>query len=156
MGLADESPQAAFARFVRYAIDSVRDEHGWTVSDLAGHTGIGRSTIFRWLAGDWQDYPELAKVRGFCAALGLPVTTAFRALGLPEAGPVGLRQVPDDASVEADVRVILDRLADPAAPVEEKQLIRDLLRSLAHRPVHPADWADRLDRVKVPLTTQVG
>ncbi len=77
----------AFARFVRQAIDEAREEHGWTVTDLASHTGVGRSTVFRWLAGDWQDYPELAKVRGFCAALDLPVAAAFRALGLPDAGP---------------------------------------------------------------------
>ena len=77
----------AFARFVRRAIDDARDERGWTVTDLASHTGVGRSTVFRWLAGDWQDYPELAKVRGFCAALDVPVAAAFRALGLPDAGP---------------------------------------------------------------------
>jgi transcriptional regulator with XRE-family HTH domain len=89
MGSAEVSPQMAFARFVRRAIDDAREERGWTVTDLASHTGVGRSTVFRWLAGDWQDYPELAKVRGFCAALDLPVAAAFRALGLPDAGPAG-------------------------------------------------------------------
>lgn len=127
----------AFARFVRRAIDDAREERGWTVSDLAGHTGVGRSTVFRWLAGDWHDYPELAKVRGFCAALDLPVTAAFRALGLPDAGPAPRRRG-DEGPVEADVRVILQRLADPAVPAEEKHHIRDLLRYLARRPVRRA------------------
>ncbi|KXK61910.1 XRE family transcriptional regulator [Micromonospora fluostatini] len=137
MGSVQVSPQSAFARFVRRAIDDARETRGWTVTDLAHHTGVGRSTVFRWLAGDWQDYPELAKVRGFCAALDLPVTAAFRALGLPDAGPVGRRRG-EDTPVEADVRVILERLADPGIPAEEKHHIRDLLRYLAHRPVRRA------------------
>ncbi|WDZ85434.1 helix-turn-helix domain-containing protein [Micromonospora cathayae] len=137
MGSAEVSPQMAFARFVRRAIDDAREERGWTVSDLAAHTGVGRSTVFRWLAGDWQDYPELAKVRGFCAALDVPVAAAFRALGLPDGSPTA-RRVPDDSPVEADVRVILDRLADPAVPADEKHQIRDLLRYLAHRPTRQA------------------
>ena len=128
----------AFARFVRRAIDAAREERGWTVTDLATHTGVGRSTVFRWLAGDWQDYPELAKGRGFCAALDLPVAAAFRALALPDAGRVPRRRGAEDGPVEADVRVILDRLADPNVPAEEKHHIRDLLRYLARRPVRRA------------------
>jgi transcriptional regulator with XRE-family HTH domain len=153
MGAAPDSPQAAFARFVRRAIDDAKDERGWSVTDLAAHTGVGRSTVFRWLAGDWHDYPELAKVRGFCAALDVPVTAAFRALGLPDGEPVrdGHRQPSTgaglrtgraakraDAQIDADVRVILSRLADPAVSADEKQLIRDLLRYLAQRPVRKA------------------
>lgn len=130
--------QAAFARFVRRAIDNARAERGWTVTDLAAQTGIGRSTVFRWLAGDWQDYPELAKVRGFCVALDLPVAAAFRALGLPEAGST-LPRLGNEGPVEADVRAILERLADPAVSVEEKHHIRDLLHYLAQRPIRPPD-----------------
>ncbi|MGC5028984.1 helix-turn-helix domain-containing protein [Micromonospora sp. DT229] len=137
MGSAEVSPQMAFARFVRRAIDDAREERGWTVTDLAAHTGVGRSTIFRWLAGDWQDYPELAKVRGFCAALDLPVAAAFRALGLPDTGSGSLPRG-SEGSVEADVRVILQRLADPTVPAEEKHHIRDLLRYLARRPIRRA------------------
>ncbi|MFF5072288.1 helix-turn-helix domain-containing protein [Micromonospora olivasterospora] len=137
MSPSEVSPQMAFARFVRRAIDDAREERGWTVSDLAAHTGVGRSTVFRWLAGDWQDYPELAKVRGFCTALDLPVAAAFRALGLPDAGPAPRRPA-DETPVEADVRVILQRLADPRVPAEEKHHIRDLLRYLARRPIRRA------------------
>ncbi|MFD6753338.1 MULTISPECIES: helix-turn-helix domain-containing protein [Micromonospora] len=137
MGSAEISPQMAFARFVRRAIDDAREERGWTVTDLAAHTGVGRSTVFRWLAGDWQDYPELAKVRGFCAALDLPVTAAFRALGLPDTGSGPVR-LGSEGPVEADVRVILQRLADPTVPAEEKHHIRDLLRYLARRPIRRA------------------
>jgi transcriptional regulator with XRE-family HTH domain len=145
MGAAQDSPQAAFARFVRRAIDNARDERGWTVSDLAAHTGVGRSTVFRWLAGDWQDYPELAKVRGFCAALDVPVSAAFRALGLPdgEAQATATAGRSGGGPVDADIRVIKARLADPAVPVEEKKLIRDLLRYLARRPVERPGAASR-------------
>lgn len=46
----------------------------------------------------------------------------------------------DDGPVEADVRVILQRLTDPAVPAEEKHHIRDLLRYLARRPIRrPSD-----------------
>jgi transcriptional regulator with XRE-family HTH domain len=137
MGAAHESPQEAFARLVRRAIDDARDERGWTVSDLAAHTGVGRSTVFRWLAGDWQDYPELAKVRGFCAALDVPVAAAFRALGVPDGAPTGARHR-DGGNADADIRVIQNRLADPRVPAEEKKMIRDLLRYLAHRPARRA------------------
>lgn len=138
MASGEGTAQAAFARFVRRAIDHARAERGWTVTDLAAQTGIGRSTVFRWLAGDWHDYPELAKVRGFCVALDLPVAAAFRALGLPEAGSP-LPRHGNDGPVEADVRAILERLADPALSVEEKHHIRDLLRYLAQRPVRQPD-----------------
>lgn len=139
IGTTPDSPQAAFARFVRRAIDDAKRDRNWTVSELAAHTGIGRSTVFRWLAGDWQDYPELAKVRGFCAALGVPVGAAFRALGLPDtdAGTPGCRDAAE-TPVDADVRLIMTRLADPGVPAEEKKLIRDTLRQLAHRQVRLA------------------
>lgn len=139
IGAAQDSPQAAFARFVRRAIDDAKSDHGWTVSDVATHTGVGRSTVFRWLAGDWQDYPELAKVRGFCAALDVPVGMAFRALGLPDGAQAGApRRDRIEPPIDADLRVIMARLADPAVPPEEKKLIHDMLRYLAHRPVRRA------------------
>jgi transcriptional regulator with XRE-family HTH domain len=106
MGSAEVSPQMVFARFVRRAIDDAREERGWTVSDLASHTGVGRSTVFRWLAGDWQDY-RTGQGAWLLCCLDLPVAAAFRALGLP--APARAAPSPDDAPVEADLRVILDR-----------------------------------------------
>ncbi|MEV4758699.1 helix-turn-helix domain-containing protein [Micromonospora sp. NPDC049559] len=141
MDAEEGSPQAAFARFVRRAIDAARSQYGWTISEVAAHTGVGRSTVFRWLGGDWQDYPELAKVRGFCAALEVPVAEAFQALGLPSTArePVPPRRPAlPETGMEADIRVILGRLADPAVPAAEKKLIRDLLHYLASRPVRRA------------------
>ncbi|GAB3157762.1 hypothetical protein GCM10027290_59510 [Micromonospora sonneratiae] len=129
-----ESPQAAFSQFVRRAVTEARDQRGWTVTDLAAHTGVGRSTVFRWLAGDWHDYPELAKVRRFCEALDVPVTAAFWALGIPGPELDHPHRTSDRVTVEADLRAILARLADPAVPAEEKKLIRDTLHQLASPP----------------------
>ncbi|MET8355233.1 XRE family transcriptional regulator [Micromonospora sp. NPDC005206] len=61
------------------------------MGDVTRHTGVSRSTLFRWLAGDWQQYPELAKVCGLCAALDLPIGAAMRPLVLPGATRRGRR-----------------------------------------------------------------
>jgi transcriptional regulator with XRE-family HTH domain len=117
--------QEAFARFVRRAVDDAKNRRGWTVTRLATETGIGRSTLFRWLAGDCQEFPEIANVRSFCAALDIPVTAAFTALGVRE-------DLDDEPDARADVQKILARLSDPAVPAAEKRVIRDMLRYLAH------------------------
>jgi transcriptional regulator with XRE-family HTH domain len=131
-----DSPQAAFARFVRRAIDDAKTSRGWTVNDLALETGVGRSTLFRWLAGDWHDYPELAKVQGFCAALDVPVSAAFRALNMPERPSAGAAR--PSSRVDKDLQVILDRLTDPTVLPADKRHIREALRRLASRPVRRA------------------
>jgi len=123
--------QVAFARFVRAAVDTAKTQRGWTVTRLAAETGVGRSTLFRWLSGDCQEFPELAKVRGFCWALDIPVTAAFTALGVREGA--GVDAPPADAEVEAraDMQRILRRLVDPTVPRAQKAVIRDMLRYLA-------------------------
>src|SRR5215813_4198994 len=116
--------QEAFARFVRRAVDEAKNRRGWTVTRLATETGVGRSTLFRWLAGDGQEFPALANVRSFCAALDIPVTAAFAALGMREDPGI-------EADAQADMQKILQRLADPDVPDADKRVIRDMLRYLA-------------------------
>lgn len=123
------TPQMAFAQFVRQAVDDAREEHGWTVGDIAHHTGVSRSTLFRWLAGDWQRYPELAKVRSLCATLDLSIAAAIRPLAMPNAA-VTPRAL---AEVEADMGTIRRRLLDDSVSAADKRQIRDLLRRLAGR-----------------------
>ena len=118
--------QEGFGRFVRRAVDDAKNRRGWTVSRLAAETGVGRSTLFRWLAGDNQHFPELASVHSFCAALDIPVSAAFAALGVRPPGT-------GDDDVLADIERILVRLADPDEPRAEKVVIRDMLRYLARR-----------------------
>ncbi len=116
--------QQAFARFVRRAVDEAKNRRGWTVTRLATETGVGRSTLFRWLAGDCQEFPELANVHSFCNALDIPVAAAFAALGMPG-------EADADPDARADVQKILTRLADPGVPAADKRVIRDMLRYLA-------------------------
>jgi transcriptional regulator with XRE-family HTH domain len=141
--------QVAFARFVRRAVDTAKTQRGWTATRLAAETGVGRSTLFRWLSGDCQEFPELANVRGFCRALDIPVAAAFTALGLRERDvPSGRRDREEDpdgedawlpyglgtraeAGARADMGRILLRLSDPAVPRAQKIVIRDMLRYLA-------------------------
>lgn len=130
MAVTKSAARSSFARFVRRAVDDAKERRGWSVTRLAAETGVGRSTLFRWLAGDWQDFPEVATVRGFCAALDIPVSAAFAALGVPGAGP----ELPDDPAVAADLCAIVERLADPRTPAAEKALIRERLHALAAGP----------------------
>jgi transcriptional regulator with XRE-family HTH domain len=119
--------QVAFARFVRRAVDDAKNRRGWTVNRLASETGVGRSTLFRWLGGDCQDFPELSKVHGFCQALEIPVSAAFAALGMRPDESVA----PAEANARADMQAILRRLTDPNVSTEEKTIIRSTLRYLA-------------------------
>ncbi|MEV4656762.1 helix-turn-helix transcriptional regulator [Micromonospora sp. NPDC049301] len=131
MGETPATAQAAFARFVRHAVEATRDERGWSVAEVAAHSGVSRSTIFRWLSGDWQHHPELPKVRAFCAVLDLPLGAALRALTPP---PTDLTQTTPpgaDPAVEAHIAAIRDRLADPRTPAADKQHIRAALQTLA-------------------------
>lgn len=121
--------QVAFGRFVRRAVDEAKNVRGWTVNRLAAETGVGRSTLFRWLAGDCQHFPELASVRGFCAALGIPVSAAFAALGLPDAP-----RLADSEPAWADLQQIMRRLIDPAVAEVDKTTIRVALRAIARYP----------------------
>src|SRR5438046_902129 len=127
MAVVRNPARDAFARFVRRAIDQAKQERRWSITRLAEETGVGRSTLFRWLAGDWRDSPGLEQVRPCCAALDIPVSAAFRALGLPADRPAGSATT----AVDADIQTILARLADPGVGAEEKTVIRQMLRYLA-------------------------
>ena len=142
--------QVAFARFVRRAVDNAKTTRGWTVSRLAAETGVGRSTLFRWLSCEGQDFPELASLRGFCAALDIPVASAFAALGVRES------EFEEESEAREDMNLILVRLTDPTVPEAEKSVVRGMLRYLAGRPLaadEPAPGAvpqTRTDKGAVP------
>jgi transcriptional regulator with XRE-family HTH domain len=123
------SPQASFARFVRDAVEQSKGTRGWSFADVCRESGVGRSTLFRWMSGDWLEYPELGKVRGFCSALDLPLSVALRALMIPEREEASQ----PNARVERDIAVILDGLVDPGVTAKEKRYIREALHRLAAR-----------------------
>lgn len=134
MGDTRRAAQDAFARFVRDAVDAASDERGWSITELAARSGVGRSTVFRWLSGDWQHHPELPKVRAFCAALDLPLGAALRAL-TPLAYDTPAREVPAaDPASEALLVAVRDRLVDPRTTADEREHILTALRRLGrHR-----------------------
>jgi transcriptional regulator with XRE-family HTH domain len=117
--------QVAFGRFVRRAVDQAKNIRGWTVNRLSAETGVSRSTLFRWLAGDCQQFPELANVRSFCAALDIPVSAAFLALGLPDAP-----RLSDTEPAWPDLERIMRRLGDPSVSESDKATIRAALHAI--------------------------
>ena len=141
--------QVAFARFVRRAVDNAKTTRGWTVSRLAAETGVGRSTLFRWLSCEGQDFPELASLRGFCAALDIPVATAFAALGVRES------EFDGESEARDDMNLILLRLTDPTVPAAEKTVIRGMLRYLAGRPLAAGEPAPATDPATATVPAQV-
>lgn len=124
-----------FARFVERALRGARERN---LSDLKIKelTGVGPSTFHRWRRGEWgKDWPEVQKVIDFCEGLDIPVEGAFDALGIS-----GQRQSTESpAQLDPDVRIILQRLADPTVSTAEKVMIRGTLR-------HLAELADRAER----------
>lgn len=133
MGDTRRAAQDAFARFVRDAVDAASDERGWSITEVAARSGVGRSTVFRWLSGDWQHHPELPKVRAFCAALDLPLGAALRAL-TPLAYDTPAREVPAaDSASEALLVAVRDRLVDPRTTADEREHILTALRRLGRQ-----------------------
>ncbi|WFE48837.1 helix-turn-helix transcriptional regulator [Micromonospora sp. WMMD1155] len=132
MGDTERAVQDAFAHFVRHAVDAARDEHDWSITQVAERSGVGRSTIFRWLSGDWLDHPKLPKVRAFCAALGLPLGAALRAL-TPLTSKTPPPEVPAAAAMEVLLIAVRDRFNDPHTTSAEKEHILTILRRLGRR-----------------------
>lgn len=112
------------------ALDS-GSARGWSVKRILEETGVGKSTLYRWVRGDWTEDPEAGKVRDFCDGLGIPPTAAFMILW-----PSKNDRAPavEPAPMDPDVEKVLRRLADPAVPDQEKYLIRETIRGLANRP----------------------
>ncbi|GGO21260.1 helix-turn-helix domain-containing protein [Micromonospora parathelypteridis] len=132
-GDVEGAAQEAFAQFVRHAVDVAQDEHGWSITQVAAQSGLGRSTIFRWLSGDWQHHPELPKVRAFCTALNLPLGAALRAL-TPLTHYAPSPEVPvAEPAIEELLGAVHDRLMDPRTTAVEREHIRAALYRLARR-----------------------
>jgi len=100
---------------------------GWSVARLARESGINRATIFGWMKGDGV---TVGSVKIVAQALGDDEGHALAAAG---GAAVGRDQL------DADMRIIARRLADPSVGEAEKAVIRGALR-------HLADLADRQER----------
>lgn len=92
--------------------------------------GIGRSTVYRWKDGTWEQDPKGAAVKAFCDALDINPGAAYAILWPgKDDRPAPAEPLPTDP----DIDTLLRRISDPNVPEEEKYLIRETIRSLAAR-----------------------
>jgi hypothetical protein len=85
---------------------------------------MGSTTFYRWRDGDWTKDPRPTQVDAFCAALDIPITAAYRALGW---GTDGKPPAPETA-FDPELRAVQRRLMDPNVSDEQKRTIRQMLR----------------------------
>jgi transcriptional regulator with XRE-family HTH domain len=117
-----------FARFVARALADAR-HRGMNDKDIAEATGVGVSTFHRWQRGDFSRAPEIGRVRAFCDGLGIPARAALLALGVGE----GRDDPAPEPVTDPDIRRILRALNDPNVSDQEKLVIREMLKMIAHR-----------------------
>lgn len=120
----------AWSLFVDRALRWAEDERGWGVATVGAEVGVGASTIYRWLDGDWTTSPNGDQVAAFCRGLEIPMSAAVAILW------------PDDLSVpppmtvptnDPDVTAFLRKLYDPHTPASERAQMREMLRYMGSR-----------------------
>lgn len=120
--------RSKFAVFVRNALEGARIQRGWTIAQVIDETGVGKTTLYRWLNGNWVEDPEAGKVRDFCDGLDIPAEQAFRILWPSK---VDRATPPEPAPMDPDVLVLLRRLADSNTNEQTKEFIRSSIRHLS-------------------------
>lgn len=111
-----------FALFINHALKEARAS-GMTVADIEKATGVSKSTIYRWAAGDSVVEPRVNQVWDFCLGLGIPPDAAGRLLGWT--------REPIHDELEAPLRRIQAVLSDTNVDERRKRSIRDTLRGFA-------------------------
>lgn len=99
-----------------------------TVEQIEQATGVGKSTIHRWMTGQWSRDPRASEVRSFCAGLGVSLDSAQQALGWVA---VRAEREPEPIMDDPDVRAVMRALNDPNVHPAVKLMIRRQLRALA-------------------------
>jgi transcriptional regulator with XRE-family HTH domain len=128
MATSRDVRRTKFGSFVRAALEGARIQRGWTVAAVLDATGVGKSTLYRWLNAEWVDDPQPAKVRDFCDGLDIPVDQAFRILWPAKADKPETRE---PAPMDPGVEELLRLLNDPRVPETDKAYIRANLRFIA-------------------------
>lgn len=126
----------AFARFVERALHDAKVTRDWNTTRVIKESGVGRTTLYRWLKGDWNEEPEAAKIAAFVDALGIPTSIPFMILW---PGKRGRAPQPEPPPLDPDVETVMRRLMDPNVSDAEKYHIRETIRSLAARPPRTGD-----------------
>lgn len=122
-----------FAEFARRAYDAAKSR-GMTVEQIEQATSVGKSTIHRWMAGQWSRDPRASEVRSFCLGLGVSLEEAQRMLGWTQKpGAADVEPIMEDP----DVRAVMRALNDPNVHPAVKLMIRRQLRALAAEAERP-------------------
>ncbi|HEU4425026.1 MAG TPA: XRE family transcriptional regulator [Pilimelia sp.] len=126
MATSADVARARYAKLVARVLSDMR-ERGMTDRDITAATGVGVSTFHRWKRGEFEQAPDVHKVRAFFGGLGLAIRPALLALGVED----GRDDPEPEPPLEPDVRAILRTLADPNVSDERKTAIRGMLRLIA-------------------------
>lgn len=119
---APDTRHANFAEFVRRAVEVAQQDHDWTKDEIADRAGISRSTLYRWLRGDWRQDPQAKEVVAFADALDIPAERPFKILW---PGKAQRAEVPEPLPfADPDMAALARDLRDPNVPDEEKYHIR--------------------------------
>src|ERR1051325_15743 len=113
----DAVPNPGKARAERFAklIYDARTQAGITQDDLADQSGLNRSTIIRWEAGE-TSRPEPDQVRAVCRVLGVDPRRAAVALGFLTEEEAGGQT---EARIDPRVEEVLRLLESGQLPTEE-------------------------------------
>lgn len=134
---ADRARWAAFARWVRKAIDDASAIKGWSQPRVAAETGVSKAQFQRWARAELKADPLPVKVNAFCKGLGLDMEEAYRILEwgryAPQPQPAAPTQIPP--AVEA----LLRKLQDPNVSEAEKREALRTVEWLATRPSPPPE-----------------
>jgi transcriptional regulator with XRE-family HTH domain len=123
-----------FAEFVRRHWDAAK-ERGMSVKAIEEATGVSKSTLYRWMDGDWSRDPRASEVRSLCIGLGASLEEAHRMLGWDQSTA---NREPEPITDDPDLRAVMRILNDPNTQPIIKLVIRRQLRALARR-VEDAD-----------------
>jgi transcriptional regulator with XRE-family HTH domain len=130
MPQAPEARRDKFAAFVVRAVTNAQLRHGWSRTQVMEATGLGKTTFYRWMKGDWTEDLEAAKVRDFCDGLDVSVEQAFRILWPSKHhGPIPTEPDP----LHPDLAQIARRITDPNTPDADRHFLLESVRLLAAR-----------------------
>jgi len=121
-GLDDAAAERLEARLAG-RLARLRDEHGWSLEDLAGRTGVSRSTLSRMERGEIS--PTAALLNKLCAAYG---RTMSRLLAEVEQEPPGLITADRQAVWRDEESGFVRRSVSPPHPGLRGELVEGTLR----------------------------
>lgn len=111
-------------------VAAVRSAMGLSKAAFGRLINVDRGTVHRWESGQFR--PATAQdVVKFAKATGVDLHGALRAAGFLPLGPDERPAAPPQPPLDPDLALLARRLADPATPRAEREIIRAALRHLA-------------------------